>query len=577
MDPVFKVRGFLTGGLRYALCAKLPALNSQWHVSSGGVVRKRLAICLFLVTLAALWLPVRAAAPQADGGPAAIRKPRLIIMLVIDQFRYDYLLRFRPEFVPGGFKMLLSGANFVDCRYDYATTATCPGHAALATGAYSNLNGIIGNSWYVPALHKEVYCVADPNVPLVGAAPGEGMSPHNLTTSTFGDELRLASGLKSQVVAISWKDRAAIMMGGRMPSAVYWADPRTAHFITSTYYTNALPEWVKAFNAQNPAKEYCGEPWRALPETRGLGGKVFHPAATGPGEPCPSQKFSEHLPSTPFANQLELTFATAAIKNEQLGLGPDTDLLAISLSANDYIGHGYGPYSPEVADATLRTDRYLAAFFRQVDLLVGLDNVWITLSADHGAAPTPVFIEEHHLGPGRLDPKPVKEAVEQALAKAFGPSDWLANVGEFYLDLNHPAFEEHHISIPRAQEIAAQAAMSVPTIRAAFTRTQFLTGQLPHTPLAHKAANSYNPTRSGDVFLIPQPFAVITNKMTGTSHGTPWNYDAQGPLVFWGQAFKSGTYTVPVQPIDLASTLAAALGITQPSDAQGRPLGLILK
>lgn len=540
-------------------------------------MRKRLAIFLFLAIGCAFQVPIRAAAPQASSGEAVLRKPKLIIMLVIDQFRYDYLLRFRPEFVAGGFNLLLSGASFVDCRYDYATTATCPGHAALATGSYANLNGIINNSWYVPALGKEVYCAADPNVQLVGAASGTGMSPHNLTASTLGDELRLASGLKSRVIAISWKDRAAIMMGGRMPSAVYWADPRTAHFITSTYYTNALPGWVKAFNAQDPAKQYCGEPWRALPQTPDVGGKLLHPAATGSGEPCPSQKFAEHLPSTPFANQLELNFAADAIRSENLGHGPATDLLAISLSANDYIGHGYGPYSPEVADATLRTDLYLAAFFKQVDQLVGLGNVWITLSADHGVAPTPAFIEEHHLGPGRLDPKAVRQAVEEALVKAFGPGDWLANIDEFYIDLNHQALESHKISIARAQMVAARAAMSVPTIRVAFTRTQILAGQLPRTPLARKAANSFNPTRSGDVFMISEPFAVVTSKMTGTSHGTPWNYDAQVPLVFWGQAFKVGTYTTPVQPIDLAATLAAAMGITQPSDTQGRPLAFILR
>ena len=540
-------------------------------------MRKRLAIYLFVVALLALWVRIWAAGPQATDGAAAIRKPRLIIMLVIDQFRYDYLQRFRPEFVQGGFNLLLGGANFVNCRYDYATTATCPGHAALATGAYGNLNGIIGNSWWVPSQGREVYCVADPGVHLVGAASGTGMSPHNLTASTFGDELRLASGMESRVVSISWKDRAAIMMGGHVPSAVYWADPRDAHFITSSYYADALPSWVKEFNAQDPAKQYCGEAWRALPETPGVGGRLLHPAATGPGEPCPSQKFSEHLPSTPFANQLELNFATAAIRNEHLGHGPATDFLAVSLSANDYIGHGYGPYSPEVADATLRTDRYLAAFFKQVDQLVGLDNVWITLSADHGVAPTPAFIKEHHLGPGQMDPIAVRSAVEKALAKAFGPGKWLANLGEFYIDLNHPALESHHISIARAQAVAARGALSVPTVRAAFTRTQFLNGQLPTTPLARKAANSYNPTRSGDVFLVPQPFAVVTDRTTGTSHGTPWNYDAQVPLVFWGQAFEPGTYTVPVQPIDLASTLAAALGVTQPSDAQGPPLTEIIK
>ncbi len=540
-------------------------------------MRKRLAVFLLLATVAAFWVPVRAAAPQRAGGRAAVRKPRLIIMLVIDQFRYDYLLRFRPEFVQGGFNLLLGGANFVDCRYDYATTVTCAGHATLATGAYGNLTGIIGNNWYDPALHKEVYCAADPNVRLVGAASGPGRSPRNLAASTFGDELRMASGMKSRVVSISWKDRAAIMMGGHTPSAVYWVDPQTAHFITSTYYTKALPDWVRAFNAREPVRAYCGKPWRALPETPGVGGKLLHPASNAPGEPCPNPKFSAHLPSTPFANQLELNFATQAIRNDHLGHGPSTDLLAISLSANDHIGHAYGPYSPEVADVTLQTDRYLAAFFKQVDQLVGLRNVWITLSADHGVAPSPAYIERHHLGPGRLDRRVVKAAVERALAKAFGPGDWLANLDSFYIDLNHQALRSHHISLARAQRIAAQAAMSVPTIRVAFTRTQFLTGRLPHTPLARKAANSYNPVRSGDVFMVNEPFAVATSRMHGTTHGTPWNYDAQVPLVFWGEAFKAGTYSTPVEPIDLASTLAAALGVTQPSDAQGRPLTLILK
>ena len=540
-------------------------------------MRRRVLILLGLLTLFATLH--RATARVSEGAPevASAPKPKLIIMLVIDQFRYDYLLRFRPEFVQGGFNLLLSGANFVNCRYDYATTATCPGHAALATGAYSNLNGIINNSWYDRASHKEIYCVADPDVHLVGAESGTGMSPRNLTADTFGDELRLASGMKSRVVAISWKDRAAIMLGGHSPTAVYWADPPTAHFVTSTYYANTLPDWVKAFNAADPAKAYCGKPWQALPETPGAGGKVLHSAETAPGEPCPSPKFSEHLPSTPFANQLELNFAAAAIEHEGLGHGPATDLLAVSLSANDYIGHAYGPYSPEVADATLRTDRYLADFFKKVDQLVGLKNVWITLSADHGAAPSPAFIVQHKLGSGRLDINAVKTAVQSALDKAYGQGDWIASIDEFYIYLNHRLLDSRQISTPNAQALAARAAMSVPEVRAAFTQTQMMSGNIPRTPLARKVVNSFNPKRSGDVFLIPMPFAVVTGKMTGTNHGTPWNYDAQVPLVFWGRAFKPGTYTAPVQPIDLASTLAAALGLTQPSDAQGHPLTEILR
>ena len=538
---------------------------------------KRLGIISLLALILTFGNPLLTAGPQSSSRPSVINKPKLIIMLVIDQFRYDYLVRFRPEFAKGGFNLLLQGANFVDCRYDYAITATCPGHATLATGAYANLNGIIGNTWWVPSEHRETYCAADSSVQPVGAAPGQGMSPKNLTASTFGDELRLVTGFQSRVVTVSWKDRAAIMLGGHLANGAYWADPDTAHFITSTYYMPTLPKWVSDFNAQSPAKAYCGKPWRALEETPGVGGQVLHRPPAETGQPCPSPKFTAWLPDSPYANQMELDFALAAIENERLGHGPDPDLLAVSLSANDYIGHAYGPYSPEVADVTLQTDRYLAEFFSKVDQLVGLDNVWITLSADHGVAPSPQFILDHHLGRGHFNPQVLKGVVQQALSDAFGQGDWVVNVDEFYVDLNHDVLASHHIDPDRAEAVAARAIDAVPGVRIAFTRGQFLNGQLPPTPLARKFSNSFNPAHSGDIFFIPEPYAVETQSETGSTHGTPWNYDAQVPLVFWGNAFKPGTYTLPAQPIDLASTLAAALGISQPSDAQGSPLSIALK
>jgi arylsulfatase A-like enzyme len=275
-------------------------------------------------------------------------------------------------------------------------------------------------------------------------------------------------------------------------------------------------------------------------------------------------------------NQIELAFATDAIRNERLGQGPDTDLLTLSLSVNDYIGHESGPYSEEVADTTLRTDRDLATFFDDLDKLVGLDNVWIAFSADHGVAPSPAFVLKHRLGIGMAQPAAVRSAAEKALTQAFGPGPWIEDEDETYLFLNRDTLKKRNVPESKAEEVAAQAAASQADVAAAFTRTQFLTGDLPNSPIARKAANSFNSKRSGDVFLVFMPYAVPSSSTTGT-HGTPWNYDAQVPLIFWGSAFKPGFYATACQPIDLAATLAARLGLTQPSGTQGTPLASSLR
>ncbi len=549
-------------------------------------MRKQLRIPALLLSLAGIFLGEShsslistrqlAAAGQSASDPG-IERPKLVLVLVIDQFRYDYLVRFRPYFVAGGFNLLLGGANFVDCRYDYATTATCPGHATLFTGAYPNIHGIIANDWYDKRRYRRVYCVEDPDTQLVGGSIGPGYSPRKLMGDTLGDELRLASDFQSKVIAISLKDRAAAIPGGHTANAAYWYDAPTGHFVTSTYYMPALPHWVTAFDAAPPAKAYCGKAWEALPETPGVGGKILKQFSPNGSEACPDSKFIGWLQATPYMNQIELNFALEAVKNERLGQGPSTDLLAISLSVNDYIGHGYGPYSPEIADTTLRTDRYLADFLKSLDQLVGLDNVWIALSADHGVAPTPKFSVEHHLSGPKAPPLAVDAAVEQALSKAFGQDRWVQDVDEFYISLNSLTLEKHHADVAKAEQIAAEAASSVPGIRAAFTRTQLIGGPLPYSPLALKASNSFNEKRSGDVFLVPDPYAATLPPGSTSEHGAPWNYDSQVPLVLWGKAFRPGTYAVPCQPIDLAPTLAAALGLTQPSGAQGQPLSQALR
>jgi predicted AlkP superfamily pyrophosphatase or phosphodiesterase len=539
---------------------------------------KRLAIALLLTVIGlALLLPVLKSNAKPESGPSAPRRPKLIVVLIIDQFPYNYLVRFRPYFVNGGFNLLLEGANFVDCRYDYAITATCPGHAALATGAYPDINGIVGNDWYDRVSRKQVNCVRDDSTRLVGASEGVGRSPALLLGDTFTDELRQETGFKSRVVSISLKDRGAIIPGGHTANAAYWYDASTGHFVTSTYYLPSLPAWASRFNGENAAKAYCSKSWQALPETPAAGGKVLERFPGDGNEPCPNRRFLSWLNDTPFMSEIQLDFARQAVEGEHLGQGPSTDVLAISLSENDYVGHRFGPNSPEVADMTLRTDRDLAQFFAYLDQKIGLDNVWITLSADHGVAPTPAFIEEHKLGPGRVSQGMIAEAINKALSSEFGQGRWVAAGAEFQIYLDQDALEKAGIDLGRAEFSAAKAAASVPFVAAAFTRSQLITGNLPATPLARKAAKSFNPARGGDIFLILEPYAVPIGSATGTTHGSPWSYDAQVPLIFWGSAFKPGTNVAPVEPIDLPATLAAALGLGQPSGSQGKPLRVALK
>ncbi len=511
------------------------------------------------------------------GTPKGFARPKLILILVIDQFRYDYLARFRPYFVERGFNLLLSGASFSDCRFDYATTSTGPGHATLLTGAYPNLHGIIANEWYDRSVHRMVYCVEDPSTKTVGAE-GPGASPRNLIGSTLGDELRFASDFESKVVAISLKERSAVISGGHTANAAYWYDPKTARFVSSTYYMQALPPWAVEFNHQSWAKAYCGKSWQALPETPGGNGKTFKEFKPTANEPCPDQKFLDWLESTPFMNEIELSFAREAVKNERLGQGPTTDLLIVALTVNDTIGHIYGPYGPGVADTTLWTDRYLADFFTELDRMVGLDKVWIVLSADHGVAPNFRSIEEQHLSATEAQPGSLRGAVNEALSQAFGEDAWVESISQHYnIFLSRATLRKRHVDEAKAEASAAQAAAQVPGVMAAFTRTQLLTGNLPDSPLSHKASNSFSSQRSGDVFVIFEPYASPTLADKGTTHGSAWNYDTHVPLVLWGSAFRPGAYDSPCQPIDLAPTLAVALGLSHPSVAQGHPLAPALK
>ena len=541
-------------------------------------MRKRLIRDSILFAALVLLVSQLSLASTVSQTTGAHPRPKLIVILVIDQFRPDYLERFRSRFVERGLNLLLrGGANFVNCRFDYACTETAAGHASIFTGAYGNVHGIVGNGWYDRVTKQPVHSVADATTAIVGGSGGPGTSPRRLLGDTIGDELRMATNFQAKVISISLKDRPAVLSGGHTANAAYWSDPKTAQFVSSSYYMQSLPAWVVSFNDDSHAKAYCGKTWEELPETPGAPSKVFSQYKMAANESCPNGNFRRWLLSTPYMNKIQLEFALAAIENEGLGRDSTTDLLAISLSVNDFIGHAYGPYSPEVADTVLRTDRYLADFFASLDRRVGLDNVWIILTADHGVAPTMAYAREHGLGQNPVQPDAVRRAVESALTEAFGREQWIeyAEATSFYL--NEAALKRHQIEAAKAQAAAAEAAASVPGVFAAFTRQQLLSGAPLASPYARKAANCFYGQRSGDIFIVFDPYIGPSMSETVAGHGSPWNYDAQVPMVLWGAAFKPGTYSIPCQPIDLAATLAAALGISQPSGTQGQPLASALK
>src|SRR5882762_5573967 len=328
-------------------------------------------------------------------------RPKLVVVIVIDQFRGDYLERYRDQFGDGGFRVFLDrGAYFTDCNYDYANTRTGPGHATLFTGTYTSGHGIVANEWWDALKKKRVTSVQDDGTKLVGVtSTAPGASPHNLLGDTLGDELKLATGGKARVFAISLKDRAAVLPAGFSGDAAYWIDPKSGDWITSTYYRPDLPEWVRNFNGSHRAQKYWNREWKDS-EGNVLGSTA--PRKSKDGSPA---GFYEVIGSTPFANDYQFEFAKELVLYEKLGAGSATDLLVISLSANDILGHQVGPDSPQMHSMALELDKSLADFFGFLGHQVGMANVWMALSADHGVAPLPEFAKTLRLPAANLDAK----------------------------------------------------------------------------------------------------------------------------------------------------------------------------
>ena len=542
---------------------------------------------------AALFVALAALSPAAPGGggaPAA--RPRLVVAIAVDQLRADYMDRFRPFFGRGGFNLFLQrGASFAEARYEHATTSTCPGHAVILTGSYGSVNGIIGNDWYDAEKGKEEYCAADTTVTLIGSDL-EGRSPRNLRGATVGDVLKISTGGRSRVVTVSAKDRSAIMLGGHLADAAYWMEDTL--FVTSTYYRPDLPQWARQFNGSGKVTSYAGKKWeRLLPaafydmvspddvpterDEAGMGRTFPHPMGGGPGV---DENFVDAFDQSPFSNEVVADFAMRAVTAEGLGRDTVPDILGISFSANDRVGHGYGPDSHEVMDVTIRLDRTLARLFGFLDRTVGLANVLVILTADHGVAPLPEVFARLHPGASarRFDPAAVDAVVEKALRERYGaaPSPgWVIAHDQPQIYLNSRALRAKNVSVEEAEGVARAAVMSLDGVHYAITGTEL--GKARLTGARTGEVYSYYPGRSGNIYYHMAPYILVDDGKAGTGHGTPWAYDQQVPLLWFGSRIVPGIRQTPAAVADIAPTLSALLGLTAPGGAQGRVLAEMLR
>ena len=510
-------------------------------------------ILLFLLTAAALF----AAPPQ----PA----PKLVLAITVDQFRYDYLTRFRSEYKGGLHRLLTQGAVMVNANLEHYPTVTAIGHATFLSGATPAVSGIMGNDWYDRTTGKNVTSVSDENVKVLGGTRGPA-SPHRLLVSTIGDEMKMSGRGTPRVIGVSLKDRSAILPVGRRADAAYWYDPSAGSFVTSTYYLSELPAWVKEFNERHLAHKYAGAEWAF--DDRGNARSVLLSKEAGPG-------LFAAVYNSPFGNELLEAFAEEVLRTEKLGQRDVTDLLSVSFSSNDAVGHVFGPDAPEVRDMSVRTDQVLGKFFDAVDKLVGLDKVLVIFTADHGLSPLPETLAQTRMPGGRTTNASLFGPMSAALESRFGKGQWLLDTAGTSPYLNQELIREKQLDPSEVERVAARALSSAPHVLRVYTREQLLLGQVPPDRFSQRVVRSFNPQRSGDLEVLLEPYWIRSAK--GTTHGTPYSYDAHVPLIFMGPGIKAARYYQETALNDVAPTLASILDVEIPSGSVGKVLHEILQ
>jgi predicted AlkP superfamily pyrophosphatase or phosphodiesterase len=520
-----------------------------------------------------------------------LQRPKLVVGIVVDQMRWDFLYRYYDRYAEsGGFKKLLSqGFSCENTMIPYAPTVTACGHACIYTGSVPAINGITGNFWWDHKFNRSMYCTEDSSVKTVGSSTEYGLqSPRNLLTTTIGDELRLATNFRSKVISIALKDRGAILPGGHSANAAYWYDMKTGDWITSSYYINDLSPWVKTFNAQKLADKYYKEGWNTMYplntyvqstlDVVSYENKPF--GADAKGFPYNLSKFAGSnygiIEATPFGNTLTVELAKAAIANEQLGSDAITDFLAVSFSSTDYVGHSFGPNSIEQEDTYLRLDKDIGEFLKFLDSKIGKDQYLVFLSADHGAAHVPAFAKEHKLPAGNVNIQALYNELNSALKSKFGKEGLVSDIGNYQVSLNLPLIESSSLKIVDIKTWVIDYLTKQPGIARAFATDDLPTVTL-NTKQREALVNGYYPARSGQVQMIFQPQWIEGFLTGGTTHGV-WNpYDAHIPLIWYGWGIKPGKTNREIYMTDIAPTIAALLHIQVPNGSIGKVIEEVFK
>jgi hypothetical protein len=544
---------------------------------------------VYLVAMAASFSLGGATEPSND--TAIADRPRLLVVIVIDQFPAWVIPRVEHHFVAGGFRRLMNdGTWFTQANYPQSATITAVGHATIATGAIPAAHGIVGNGWYDREREQEVYCVADETVQIVGgpADREEKVSPRLLNATTFADENRIASGFHAKTIAISAKDRSAILLGGHTGKAI-WYSQKSGLFLSTTYYypDGKLPSWAEQINATRPADTYFQKTWTPLldpdlygapPDDReyeinhkGLG-HTF-PYVIGKGISL-GPEYYKALAVSPLGSELLLSMARAAIAGEQLGGRDVTDILCISLTANDYVGHAFGPESIEYMDITLRTDRLLEKFLAELDETIGRNRWTVVLTSDHGSCPSPEYLSGEGFDVGRVDPAQILAVADSALDDAFGSDDWVAPYNDPGVTFRPNVLKKHNVPLVNAQRVAAAAVRHVPGVAEVFTSLQLLSGQVPPVAIARAAAATSHFQRGPDLIVVPKPYWYLSKEMHqhAAMHGTPYPYDTHVPVFFYGPGIPAERRDERVSVTAVAASLSSYLAVPAPTASDSAPL-----
>ncbi len=510
-------------------------------------------------------------------------RPKLVVGIVVDQMRWDYLYRYYSRYGSGGFKRLLNeGFSCENTNIDYIPTVTAAGHTAIYTGSVPALHGIAGNDFIIQATGKSMYCTDDSTVRSVGAVSDAGkMSPRNLLTTTVTDELRLATNFHSKTIGIALKDRGGILPAGHTANAAYWFDDKSGNWITSTYYMNELPKWVTTFNNEKLPETYLKLDWNPLyplntymqssPDNNKYEGAFK--GADAPTMPVKTSALYKGnlgmIRNTPYGNTMTLDLAVAAINGEQLGTGTTTDFLAVSLSSTDYVGHEFGVNAIETEDTYLRLDRDLASFLTFLDAKEGKGNYTVFLTADHGAAHNPSFLSDHNIPAGTWDDGASMKDMNKLLADKYKADKLVISMDNYQVNFNNTVIKKMGLDEEAIKADCIQYLVKQPDVAFAVDMKKAQTANLPEE-LRTPIINGYNVDRSGVIQIILKPGYFSGKSTTGTTHGT-WNpYDAHIPFVLMGWGIHHGTLNRETHMTDIAPTIAALLHIQAPNGSIGK-------